>query len=133
MSSSGTLALAVEEAKKLHNTYPNLFAAIVYLAKLENPADLEANIKRLKAQSTELIANMRKEAEAQVERDSKGKVEAAERKSRTILKEAEDERTRLVNQGQAQANQIIADARKAGEKLAKQFEEAHKAAHAAIR
>ncbi|SRR5258707_15452405 len=130
---NGQLALGAEEAKRFRSAWSNMFAAIDYLATLENPAGLEANIRRLKAESSTLIANMRKEAEAQVERDSKGKVEAAERKAKSIIKDAEDERAGIINKAQVEANRIVADARKAGERLAKQFEEAHKAAHAAIR
>src|SRR5258708_33556557 len=113
---SGQFQLAVEELKRFRQSFANVFAMAEWLAN-ENPAALEANVKRLKADSATLIANMRKQAEDEAERNSKGKVEAAERKVKQLIKECDEECKTRVNQAQAQANEIIADARKAGEQL----------------
>ena len=115
---------ALEDLAFIAKRFHGLLALADYLAGVESPADLEANIRRLKADSATLIANMRKQAETEVERDSKGKVEAAERKAKSIVKDAEGERTRLINQGQVEANRILADARRSAEQLDAKFKAA---------
>src|SRR5258708_24332639 len=121
---SGKFTLAVEEAKRFRQSLANVWEVLEYVSNMEHPEALDARIKSLRAESQNLIASYYKQAEAQVERDSKGKVEAAERKAKSIVKDAEGERTRLINQGQVEANRILADARRSADQLDAKFKPA---------
>lgn len=129
---NGQLQLGIEEAKRFRNSWSNMWAAIDYLATLPNPADLEANIKRLNAQSSQIIANHRQQAEAEAERNMKAAVDAAGIKAKSILEEAEAKRTDIIKKAKAEAAKILADAQKAGEELTKKYAKAHAAAQEAM-
>src|SRR5260370_33666940 len=124
---------ALEDLAFIAKRFHGLLALADYLAGVESPADLEANIRRLKGESSTLIPNMRKQAEAEAERNMKGAVEAAERKAKSIVKDAEGERATIINQAQAKANELLAKARKDGEELLRKYQAAHQAANAALR
>ncbi len=114
---SGKFTLAVEEAKRFRQSLANVWEVLEYVSNMEHPEALDARIKSLRAESQNLIASYHKQAEAEAERSMKAKVEAAERKVKQLMKECGEECKTRVNQAQAQANQIIADARKAAEQL----------------
>ena len=130
---SGQFALAVEEAKKFRNQLANVFEVLDYVSKIEHPEALEANIRRLKADSQNLVAKMREQAETEAKRNMQAAVDAAGLKAKSILEEAEAKRTEIINAAQIRANKILADARTAGEALTKKFADAHAAAQEKLR
>jgi hypothetical protein len=126
-------ALAAEQAKKFRNSLALVFEALDYIAALENPADLENNLKRLKDQATTLIASYRKTAEDEAARNMASAIRATQLKCREMLKKTEDECATLKRQAQAEANKIVADARKAADQLDIKVKAAHAAAQEAMR
>src|SRR5260370_30835957 len=115
--SSAVFKQAAEDLAFIAKRFHGLVALADYLGSIESPQDLEANSRRLKAESSTLIANMRKQAEDEAKKTAQADVEAAKLEAARVRKEAAEERTRLINQGQAEANRILADARKAAEQL----------------
>jgi acetolactate synthase small subunit len=114
---SGKFALAVEEAKRFRQSLANVWDVLEYVANMEHPEALDARIKSLRAESQNLIASYRKQAEDEAEKSMKAKVEASDRKIKQLMKECEEDCKTRVNQAQAQANDILARARQAADQL----------------
>src|SRR6516162_6463884 len=117
--------LAAEELKRFRQQFANVFEVAEALAAMEDPADLEANIARLKTESLALIARYRTEAERQAAENMKARIEANEENIRTRYVDAVNHCDTLKREATAEAEKIVADARKAAEELKKKFDAAH--------
>jgi cell division septum initiation protein DivIVA len=130
---SGTAQLAAEELKRFAASLRNVMALADQLASMEDPAVLAQNNERLKREASALISSYREQAEAQARRNMQSAVDAAGIKAKSILEDAEGQRAAIIAAAQSQANEILANARKAGEELTKKYAAAHQAAQAAMK
>ena len=130
---SGTASLAAEELRRFVSGLRNVMALADQLAGMEDPKVMQANIDRLKAQSTELIANYRAQGQKEAEAALKGEREAHERKVKAANERIEQERADIIRKAQAEASRIISDAQKQANELQARVQKAHAAAQEAMR
>jgi cell division septum initiation protein DivIVA len=121
---AATFQQAADDLREIGKRFHGLLALAEHLAKLGSVDGLEANVRRLQSESASIMENMRRQATADVERNTKAAVQAAEAKAKALLDDAERQRAEILKTANDQAAAIVADARSRAEELDAKFKTA---------